>query len=96
MKKKKSVIVLVAVFTTIVGAVLAVGAYLKRKARDLGDTLDYDGSIYFEDDEDAEDFGDMPEDDTTESAGENTFAADEAFAEEEKASKEVEDTGETA
>ena len=51
MKKKKSIVAIVAVLTAVIGALVAIGAYLKRKARDLGDTLDYDGSIYFEDDD---------------------------------------------
>lgn len=49
--KKKSVITLIAVLTAIIGAAVAVGAFLKRKARDISDKLDYDGSLYYEDDD---------------------------------------------
>lgn len=49
-RNKKWIIVLIAIVTAIVGALVAVGAYLKKKASALGETLDYDADFY--DDED--------------------------------------------
>lgn len=51
MKSKKTWIAVLAVITAIIGALVAVGAFLKRKAKALGDQLDYDGDLYLEEEE---------------------------------------------
>ena len=76
--KKKSVITIVAILTAVVGVAVAVGAFLKRKAKDLGEKLDYDGSLYYEDDEDELD----DEEEESGAAYENSGEAHETEAEE--------------
>lgn len=49
--KKKSIIATIAVITAIIGVVVAVGAYLKKKAEDISEKLDFDGDLYYEDDD---------------------------------------------
>ena len=85
--KKKSVITLIAVLTAIIGAAVAVGAFLKRKARDIGDKLDYDGSLYYEDD-DFEDESPAP----SEKAGESgELFSEESYPPEENAEDDISD-----
>lgn len=48
---KKTVITFVAVITAIIGVAVAVGAYLKRKAQDISEKLDFDGDLYYEDED---------------------------------------------
>lgn len=62
-KNKKWIIVLIAVATAIVGALVAVGAYLKKKASALGETLDYDADFYDDEDDfyDEENFDNLAE-----------------------------------
>lgn len=61
MKSKKKVITLVAVLTAIIGAAVAIGAFLKRNAKVIGEKLDYDGNLYYEDDT-LDDYDAVPED----------------------------------
>lgn len=49
--KAKWIIGFLAVVTLLVGAALAIGAYLKKNAAFLSETLDYDDDLFFEDDE---------------------------------------------
>lgn len=49
--KKRAVITFIAVLTAIVGVGVAVGAYLKRKAEDISEKLDFDGDLYYEDED---------------------------------------------
>lgn len=49
--KKRSMIATLAVFTAVVGAGVAIGAFLKKRAKTIGEQLDYDGSLYYEDDD---------------------------------------------
>lgn len=51
-KKGKVIVTTIAVITAIVGAAVAVAVYLKKKAEAIGEKLDFDGNIYFEDDDD--------------------------------------------
>ena len=60
MKSKKTWIAVLAVFTAVIGAVVAVGAFLKRKAKSLGDQLDYDGDLYLEEEEPESEDSDAP------------------------------------
>ena len=48
--KKKSTWKIIAVITAIVGALVAVAGYLKVKSKKLSDELDFDDSMFFEDD----------------------------------------------
>lgn len=48
---KKSVVTILAILAAIVGAAVAVYTFLKKKANDIGKQLDYDGSIYYEDED---------------------------------------------
>jgi len=48
--KKKSPWKAIAIITAIVGAVVAVVSYLKRKSQKISEELDFDNSMYFEDD----------------------------------------------
>lgn len=58
--KKRSVIAMIAVLAAVVGAAVALGAFLKKKAAKLGEQLDYDGSLYYEDDDYADEDEDEP------------------------------------
>ncbi|MFZ2537627.1 MAG: hypothetical protein WAX04_01845 [Oscillospiraceae bacterium] len=49
--KKRMVITIIAVATAIVGVAVAIGAYLKRKADDISEKLDFDGDLYYEDED---------------------------------------------
>lgn len=49
-KKKGSWIKIVAVGSAVVGAVVAVVAYLKNKSKRLSEELDFDNSLYFDED----------------------------------------------
>lgn len=55
--KKKSVVTILAILAAVVGAAVAVYTYLKKKAGDIGKQLDYDGNVYYEDDDDVEEDG---------------------------------------
>ena len=44
-KKKKSIIAVLAILTAVVGAIVAIGTFLKKKAKKIGEQLDYDGSL---------------------------------------------------
>lgn len=50
-KNKKWIIAILAIVTAIVGATVAIGAYLKKKAEVIGETLDYDADFYDDEDE---------------------------------------------
>ena len=76
-KKKRSWITVIAVFTAIVGAVVAVGAFLKKKAKTLGEQLDYEDGLYYDDEDDYEDNYSGPESDAA-----RDETGDEAFEEE--------------
>ena len=54
-KKKRSWITVIAVFTAIIGAAVAVGTFLKKKAKTIGEQLDYEDSLYYDDEDDYED-----------------------------------------
>ena len=45
-KKRKGWIVLAAAVAAVVGAVVAIAAFFRRKAKTIGDQLDYDASVY--------------------------------------------------
>lgn len=49
--KKFNLIAIIAILTTITGVIVAVFAYLKKKANSINEKLDFDGDIYFEDDD---------------------------------------------
>lgn len=49
-KSKKWIIGLIAVLAAITGLVVAFGAYLKKHAAFLNETLDYDDELFYEDD----------------------------------------------
>ena len=50
MKKKRKVwIAVAAVLAAIVGAAVAIAAFFKKKAKAIGDQLDYDASVYYDD-----------------------------------------------
>ncbi|MDF2568378.1 MAG: hypothetical protein K0R90_1834 [Oscillospiraceae bacterium] len=53
--KKGGWISLLALFTAIVGIVVAIAAFMKKKGKTLKDDLEFDDSIYFEDDSDDDD-----------------------------------------
>lgn len=59
-KSKKSFVWFFAFLAALVGVVVAIGTYLKKKAAVISENLDYDGEIYDEDDDYYED---TPEDD---------------------------------
>ena len=48
---RKSLLAIVAILAAVVGAAVAIGVFLKKKAKSIGDQLDYDGSLYYEDDD---------------------------------------------
>ena len=48
---RKSILTIAAIVAAVVGAAVAVGVFLKKKATTIGEQLDYDGSIYYEDDD---------------------------------------------
>lgn len=48
---KKTAITIIAVLAAVIGAAVAVYAFLRKKAEAIGRQLDYDGSIYYEDDD---------------------------------------------
>ncbi len=50
-KKRTVIITLIAVITAFVGVAVTVGAYLKRKAEDISEKLDFDGDLYYEDED---------------------------------------------
>lgn len=50
MSKKGSWIKIVAIGSAVVGAVVAVVAYLKNKSKRLSEELDFDNSLYFDED----------------------------------------------
>lgn len=50
-KNKKWIITLVAIATALVGAAVAIGAYLKKKAAAISEDLDFDADFYDEDDD---------------------------------------------
>ena len=77
MKDKKKLITLVAVITAIIGATVALAALLKRKAKDIGEKLDYDGSLYYEDDDplDEDDFLDIERAEASVAPADDTFSA---------------------
>lgn len=54
---KKTAITIIAVLAAVIGAAVAVYAFLRKKAEAIGRQLDYDGSIYYEDDDDDEEDG---------------------------------------
>ncbi len=54
--KKKFIIILIACVTFIAGAAVAVFAYFKKHAKDIGEVLDYDGDIYDDMYDDCQDF----------------------------------------
>lgn len=49
--KKRSPLLVLAVVVAIIGGLVAVFAYLKKKAEDINEKLDFDGDLYFEDDD---------------------------------------------
>lgn len=52
MKKKRKVwIAVAAALAAIVGAAVAVAAFFKKKAKAIGDQLDYDTSVYYDDED---------------------------------------------
>jgi hypothetical protein len=51
MKKKTSWVKILAVLTAVIGAAVAVAGYLKKKSKKLSDELDFDNSMYFDDDD---------------------------------------------
>ena len=52
MKKKRKVwIAVAAALAAIVGAAVAVAALFKKKAKAIGDQLDYDASVYYDDED---------------------------------------------
>ena len=52
MKKKRKVwIAVAAALAAIVGAAVAVAAFFKKKAKAIGDQLDYDASVYYDDED---------------------------------------------
>lgn len=68
MRKKKNskkwVVAVIAILTAIVGAFIAIGTYLKKKAEVVGENLDYDADFY---DEEA-DYYDANSDDNIDTA----------------------------
>ena len=50
-KKRKGWIVLAAAVAAVVGAVVAIAAFFRRKAKTIGDQLDYDASVYYDDED---------------------------------------------
>lgn len=48
--KKKSTWKIIAIVTAIVGALVAIAGYLKAKSKKISDELDFDNSMFFEDD----------------------------------------------
>lgn len=68
--KRKGWIAAAAVLAAVVGAVVAVAAFFKRKAKVIGDQLDYDASVYYDD----EDGLLEPEEEQTEDLPEETPA----------------------
>ena len=42
---RKSILTIAAIVAAVVGAAVAVGVFLKKKAKTIGEQLDYDGSI---------------------------------------------------
>ncbi len=50
-KSKKWIIATLAIITAVVGVIVAIGAYLKKKAEVIGETLDYDADFYDDEDE---------------------------------------------
>lgn len=79
--KKRSVIATIAVLTAVVGVIVAVGAYLKKKAVDISEKLDFDGDLYYEDEDYFDEDINSPQDLTN-----NNTPADE----EEKPQQEIE------
>lgn len=49
--KKHSIIAAIAITTAIVGGIIAVFVYLKRKADDISNKLDFDSDLYYDDDD---------------------------------------------
>ena len=85
--KKKCFVWFFALLAAIVGAAVAVGAYLKKKAEKIGENLDYDGDIYFEDD-DYYDDDDSDEDGSSDSEASEPEADSNDNADSEEGSKE--------
>ena len=48
--KKKSPWKIIAVVTAVVGALVAVAGYIKKKSKKISDELDFDNSMFFEED----------------------------------------------
>lgn len=57
--KKSSLFAKIAIFTAIISAIIAVGVYLKKKAEDISEKLDFDGNLYYDDED--EDYFDHSE-----------------------------------
>lgn len=61
MKKKTSWLKIITILTAVAGAVVAVSAYLKKKSKRLSEELDFDNSLYFDEDSDMMDDDDYAE-----------------------------------
>jgi hypothetical protein len=90
--KKKSPWKAIAIITAIVGAVVAVASYLKRKSQKISEELDFDNSMYFEDDSSMTYDDEEDHSDTEASAMEVDDASEEAVGVSE--SEEIDKNGE--
>ncbi len=50
-KKRKGWIAVAAAVAAVVGAAVAVATFFKKKAKAIGDQLDYDASVYYDDED---------------------------------------------
>lgn len=88
MKKKNSWIKIAAVLTTIIGGAVAVAAYIKNKSKRLSDELDFDNSLYFDEDtsmldeDEAVDMDSEVIEDTVESESEDTDELEDLYKKE--------------
>lgn len=55
MKKKHGWIKLVAILAAVVGGLVAVATFLKKKGKKIREELEFDDELYFDDDDDFED-----------------------------------------
>ena len=49
-KNKKSTLKIISIIAAVIGGLAAIGMFLLRKMRSIGETLDYKGDIYEDDD----------------------------------------------
>lgn len=85
MSKKKTWVKVIAVASAVVGGAVALAAYLKNKSKRLSEELDFDNSLYFDEDPatmDEETYEETEEASTEESMEDEETAVEENDAEE--------------